>query len=212
MKSFKLIADVPRLRRCRLSSGLTLIELMVVVALIGIILTLAAPSMREMIDMRRLRAINAQLVTDMQFARSEAVAKRVNMRVDFRNDPAADNTCYTIYTAPTNFDASRCDCLQGEGRACMGKTNSIEIKTVTVPRSTRVTVAVTLGAESFFAFEPALGSIIAIPVDDFSDPLPGFWVDTALSEAKTLRVMISQSGRPQVCRPAGSTIAETGCP
>jgi type IV fimbrial biogenesis protein FimT len=207
MKTAQVLAAAPRLQRGRLSSGFTLVELMVVIALIGVILALAAPSMRDMIDMRRLRAINAQLVTDMQFARSEAVAKRVNIRVIFAQD--TNQTCYTIFTAPRND--IRCNCLLGEGNAC-GVTAGREVKTVSVPRSSSVLVTTPVGAETDFAFEPAMGSIIGIPVDDYSEPLPGFLVDTSLSDAKKLRVLMSQAGRPQVCRPAGSTIAETECP
>ncbi|MBL0296209.1 MAG: hypothetical protein IPQ21_03190 [Betaproteobacteria bacterium] len=62
---------------------LTLVELMVVVAVVAIVLTLAAPSFRDFILLQRLKGINAQLVTDLQFARSEAVARGTLMRVQF---------------------------------------------------------------------------------------------------------------------------------
>jgi type IV fimbrial biogenesis protein FimT len=206
MTASKVRAAVRLQQASRFCSGLTLIELMVVIALIGVILALAAPSMREMIDMRRLRAINAQLVTDMQFARSEAVARRVNIRVGFRDD--TEKTCYTLYTAPTNVLSSRCNCLLGEGNACTAP--SVEIKTVVVPRSSRVTIGVPQGSRSF-AFEPTMGSLLGIPVDQLSNPIPGFDVDTAIDAARTLRVAISQAGRPTVCAPPGSHVSESAC-
>ena len=61
--------------------GFTLIELMVVVAVLGTLVMLVAPSFRDMILMQRLRGINAQVTTDMQFARSEAVSRGRTARV-----------------------------------------------------------------------------------------------------------------------------------
>ncbi len=58
-------------RVCR-SNGLTLIELMIVLSVLATLIVLTAPSFKRMIDVQRLRSINSALVTDLQFARSEA--------------------------------------------------------------------------------------------------------------------------------------------
>ena len=89
----------------RASPGFTLIELMVVVAIAGVLLLLVAPSFQDMIVMQRLRGVNAQLITDMQFARSEAVSRGRYARVNFGND--GDQTCYVIYVAAGNGVARR---------------------------------------------------------------------------------------------------------
>lgn len=193
----------------RTATGFTLIELMVVVALMGVILALAAPSMREMIDMRRLRAVNAQLVTDLQFARSEAVARRTLARVVFKNDPTEDHTCYTIFTAPSNVAVERCNCHLGVGAAC--PVGSQELRTVSIPRSTSVTISIP-SSRSGIAFEPSMGSLVTIAVDAYSFPLPAYEIDTALDTPRTLRVALTAAGRPTVCAPALSTMAETACP
>ncbi|MFT3816959.1 MAG: prepilin-type N-terminal cleavage/methylation domain-containing protein [Rubrivivax sp.] len=61
--------------------GVTLIELMIAVAIIAIIVTLAAPSFKSMIQVQRLRSTHSVLNTDFQFARSEAVRLRVPVHV-----------------------------------------------------------------------------------------------------------------------------------
>lgn len=53
--------------------GLTLIELMITIAVVGVLLALAAPSFYEFMLVQRLKGVNAELVTDLQLARSEAV-------------------------------------------------------------------------------------------------------------------------------------------
>ncbi len=59
----------------RRARGLTMVEMMVVVAIAAVILTLTAPSMRDFLARQRVAAINAELVTDLQLARSEAIAR-----------------------------------------------------------------------------------------------------------------------------------------
>ena len=73
-------------RRSRVQAqGLTMVELMVVLAVLAVIVLIAAPSFRELIQMQRLRGINAQLVTDMHAARAAAVARGSVVRVNFRS-------------------------------------------------------------------------------------------------------------------------------
>jgi type IV fimbrial biogenesis protein FimT len=56
-------------------SGFTLIELMIVVAIAAILLSLAAPTFREMLVKRSVQAAGETLASDMRFARSEALKR-----------------------------------------------------------------------------------------------------------------------------------------
>ena len=63
--------------------GLTLIELMVVVALLGIIGVLAAPSFNQMFARNALRGAAAEAYADLQYARSEAVQRNAAVTLAF---------------------------------------------------------------------------------------------------------------------------------
>jgi len=190
--------------------GFTLVELLIAVAVIAIILVIAAPSFRDMILMQRLRSINAQVVTDMQFARAEAVSRGTLVRVSFQ-EPTAAMSCYTIYTAPSplNPAVERCNCLDGVGTAC--PAGSLEIRTVEVPANLSVTVFVPARQVFDFAFDPTTGGIYSIPTDEVSEPLDQFAVEAYIDPARKLNTVINRVGRPTVCRPELSTVPEADC-
>lgn len=55
--------------------GFTLIELMVAIAVLAIILVLAVPGFRQLMESQRLRAAVFDMVTDLTLARSEALKR-----------------------------------------------------------------------------------------------------------------------------------------
>ena len=130
--------NASRHRQAQPMRGVTIIEMMVVVVVAAIILTLAVPSMREFLVRQRVAAVNAELVTDLQFARSEAVARNRDVYVSFFTDPLAGSppmSCYTIHTLGT---VGSCDCRKPLGTACDIAAELVEIKTVQVLDSTTV--------------------------------------------------------------------------
>jgi type IV fimbrial biogenesis protein FimT len=190
------------------SAGVTLIELLIVIALIGAILVLAAPAFKDMILMQRLRGINAELVTDMQFARSEAVARRDFARVFFKSASDGTATCYTIYTSAANN--TRCDCLAGPGAACSG--TMVEIKTVKLPSSLGVQVKPQTGQPVAFAFDWRTGGLYLIPTDNVPRPLDLFVAEAFIDSSRKLATRLNAAGRPLVCTPSGSNMTEAACP
>ena len=186
--------------------GFTLVELLIAVAVIAIILVVAAPSFRDMVLMQRLRSITAQLVTDLQFARNEAVSRGTLLRLSFRTN--ADMTCYTLYTSSVNDN--RCDCRLGPGAACVN--GNVEVRTVQVPRSLGVQVAIpVVEFGSAFAFDNVTGGLFVIPTDNDARPFDGIRVESFIDDPRKLVVRINRTGRPLVCAPVGSTMTEPAC-
>jgi type IV fimbrial biogenesis protein FimT len=195
----------------RPARGLTLIEVMVVVAVAAVILTLTAPSLRDFLARQRVAAINAELVTDLQLARSEAIARNRSVYVTFRNDDD-EITCYTVHTRGT---VGTCDCRSALGSACPGLAGLVEIKTVQVPRSTTVTIAPPGHPANWVRFSARKG------MAEWRDHLetdPGYvadWVDPAVgvesSRSGKLRTQVNIAGRAQVCSPDGSIRGVAAC-
>lgn len=63
---------------CRplLQRGFTLVELMIIVTLIGVFAMIAVPSFTQFIANNRTQSVNNEMLALLQFARSEAVARR----------------------------------------------------------------------------------------------------------------------------------------
>jgi type IV fimbrial biogenesis protein FimT len=200
--------------------GFTLVELMITLAVVAVLLTLAAPSFFDFILMQRLKSINAQLVTDMQFARSEALSRfetrgddasqSVDVQVIFR--PAADGatmSCYSIYIDSSANPRNRCDCREPEGQRCPADTTR-EIRTVQIPVSLGVRQSLPPIQARGLSFRSTNGAMRVWPID-ITSPSAEFSVETFVDAGRRLRTTIGQSGRPTVCSPDSGVAGYTPC-
>lgn len=191
-----------------LSRGFTVIELMVVIAVIAALLALAAPSFKRMIDVQRVRSVNAALVTDLQFARSEAASR--NRRVFLRFDNTGSGT--TCYVVLEGASPSFCDCKRPPGAACTGPADIKEIRTVQVDRALGLTVGLPIGVtQATMGFDPATGRLLIAPLDVVQEAPGDFLIDVKNDNVGALRTSVAPTGRPSVCSPSASVSGVQTC-
>lgn len=209
------------MRNAAARRGFTLVELLVVAAVLAILLVLAAPSMRDFILMQRLKGIHAQLVTDLQLARSEAMSSGmvVNLRVQALPTTAISGSvsCYVIFNDTlrnySTLGASRrCDCTQAEGSRCT-QAGTREIRTVRIPIERGVSLALPAppdGTEAV-AFDPSTGGMVLRRTEAGAVITSPYSAISTIDSSRTLSAVVGLSGRPTVCKPTGSTMSEPSC-
>lgn len=74
--------------RTTAAGGFTLVELMVTMAVVGILAMVAAPAMTAMIDGNRLTGTASELTASLQLARSEALRRSSSVRICGSSDGA----------------------------------------------------------------------------------------------------------------------------
>ena len=79
--------------------GFTLVELMVTIAVLAIVLSVAAPSFLGLIQGNRTQTLSQDLLGAVQLARAEAVKRRQTVLVCRRNDAGTDCAEGTDWTA-----------------------------------------------------------------------------------------------------------------
>lgn len=89
----------------RQSSGFTLVEVLVSVAVSGVLAAAALPSLGEQVERQRMRGIGESLRSDLQVARTQALSQHRSVRITFSQTAAG--SCYVVYQGPAN--ACTCD-------------------------------------------------------------------------------------------------------
>jgi type IV fimbrial biogenesis protein FimT len=199
--------------RNRQHRGFTLIELMIVIAIVGVIAGLAGPFFVDYLRMQRLKGIAAELATDLAYARSEAISRRSYVQVRVQNNSTM--SCYIISARATETDSGYlCDCTAALPAGRCIEPGTTEVKTVQVPASMQVSFATTLvgGQTSMrpvLTINPRSGGVHLYGgaegwATDF------FTIDTQLDSTRRIRSSVEPSGRVKTCVPSGSVV--TGMP
>jgi type II secretion system protein H len=179
--------------------GMTLIELIVVIAIVGVFAALAAPSFTGFLAKKRADGAFSELVTDLQYARTEAVQRNKPAQVTFGTN------CYRIQALASTTAAvsSTASCV--ESPLPSGQT---ELKTVSLSAASLSTQ----GNLRAILFDPVQG--LATFSDTSGTAISAAQIDVnGSSGAFQLRVALSAVGRVSTCSPNGSVAgyANGGC-
>jgi|KBSSwiStaDraftv2_1062776.scaffolds.fasta_scaffold80728_3 prepilin-type N-terminal cleavage/methylation domain-containing protein len=179
------------------SRGMTIIELITVLIVLGVLVTLVVgPSMRGMAARHRVEAVNAELLTDLQLARSELAQQSDNVTLvalSFGGD--AQRSCYTVHTVDVAASGVACDCTRTPGTVCAPfAPGAREIKTIQFERAVGTSMAASSPAGPRILFTQPQG--LAIP--------DGLVIDVQDTASGQLRTTVNGRGVPNVCSPDGS--------
>jgi len=93
--------------------GLTLVEASIVLTVVALSVTTAIAGFGDLIQKRHTEGVAAELANDLQFVRTEAVARNQGVRIGFGSESGGAR-CYVIHTGA----AGACSCLGGNGASC----------------------------------------------------------------------------------------------
>lgn len=101
-------------------AGLTLLESLITLAVSAVVLGTAVPNLQQIRERRQIDAAAAMLETDIQHARSLAVATGGPVRLSFES--SSDASCYVVHTG----NAGDCSCTTTGGAVCSGNARALQ--------------------------------------------------------------------------------------
>lgn len=137
-------------------TGLTMVELMIVVTITAILAGLAAPSFIELINNTRLTSTMSQLTSDLNRARSEAIKRNRRMLACVRNSAstAATNTAGTDYCGTgTNWQNGWVICYDEDQNGYCDVTSTTNPNPIVVHQALNAHLTLTALAASIY-FSP----------------------------------------------------------
>jgi type IV fimbrial biogenesis protein FimT len=161
--------------------GVSLIETAVVLAIVAVLVGAAAPGFQELRQRRQLEGVAAQLETDLQLARTEAVARNESVRVGFVQDTSG-GSCYVLHTGP----AGGCGC-DAQGVSTCG-AGAVVLRTVPLAAGFPVRLVSNSASILFDATKGTVTPTASIQL---------------LSPVGQLRQIVNVMGRVRSCSPDG---------
>lgn len=169
--------------------GVSLVESLIVLAVIAITLGSALPGFEQARERRHLDGAAAQLETDIMYTRSLAVAQNQGVRIGFES--LQSGTCYTVHTGAANA----CSCAANGVAICSAGAEAI--RTVHFPAQGPVALRANVRS---ILFDPRLGT-----------STPTGTLRVVGSGGAAIHQIVNIMGRVRSCSPAASVAGYPRC-
>ncbi len=174
-------------------AGLTLIEVLVGVAVLGVILAVAAPSMADLLEKRRVIAAAEEVAGILNYAKAETNATNSQLLVKFA-PPASSMSCALV---ATTGPANNCRCWKPVNEVCPGAQRPLRLFQLPLTHVKFEASAKSWGGPG------APSNAIRFARDQMTIAAENFSVEVVgTGKGYTLRVEVNDAGRVKVCAPA----------
>lgn len=172
------------------SRGFTLVELAVVLAIVSTLLGMVLPTLEQIRNRTHLRAAAAAVETDLQFARSAAVALNRVVYVAFSQSSAG--SCYVMHTGGADAD---CSCDAAGNPQCSGAGEVVRSALLEGRSGIRLT-----SNSRQIGFEPLRGMVT-----------PTATITAESRSGDRIAVVVNIMGRVRTCTPTASLEGQPRC-
>ncbi len=178
--------------------GFTLIELLIVMTMVAVMMTLAAPGLRQLLANQRLSAAASDLQTATMQARSTALKN--NQRVVVQPTAGSGGNWADGYRLFTDVDQNS---IFDPSTIVGGVTETLILTQEALPAG--VTISKVTGTNNFFAYD---GSGFLASIGGSSNST---WLIESTGTTRKKYMTLERSGRARICDPALVRSPET-CP
>lgn len=174
----------------RRAFGFTLVEQVTALSILTTAVTLGAGGVQALQQSQRLESAAAGVETDLQYARSLAVARGEFVRVRFHRE--SSRSCYVIYAGPP----AACDCADAAGPRCSSDATLLRH----APFEARQLDVELLSRSTGFGFDGQLGTAT-----------PAATIELRNARLQQIRLVVNLMGRVRSCSPGGTVAGLEAC-
>ena len=174
----------------RQQSGLSMVESLMTTLVGSLLVLLTLPGLMDAKDKHRIDSLVAQIESELQYARSEAVARGDTVRVRFVTDPQGA-TCYVMHTGSPR----ECTCQADGSASCTGDGQVLR----SVPHQALQRIRLTSSA-SEIGFDATHGTVTPTTTLRLENP-----------RGDRVNLVVNIMGRLRTCSPEGATAGYARC-
>lgn len=181
------------------AGGVTLIELMIGLVIMGVLAAIAVPSMYEFIMRKRVEGVADELMANLRLMRT---ANMLNTKGWTRLQLSSNTTmtCYAVYA----WDIGGvCNCLNPTG--CNAQTQLYKL--VQLPLTSHVRVTPATGSLTALTFNTLNG----LPTANAQGVPNSIAVEVWAPQGGKVKVSTNATGQPSICSVSGHTPAYPAC-